>query len=92
MKTALLISITALFLATGTPASAKKWAEWQCRDGVRVHYSTYDFIHENPEDKTVSVEITGLHDPVKQRVTFKDAKDGIMWAFLNDRRCQRDDQ
>jgi len=91
MKTILLIGIAVLCLATGT-AHAKKWAEWQCRDGVRVHYSMYDFTHENPEDKTVSFEITGLRDVIKQRVIFKKATDGFTWPFLNGVRCQRDDQ
>jgi hypothetical protein len=91
------IAIALVLLALAAPARAQLPTEplksWECAGGVRVAIAA--------EDSRYQVEITGLSDPIKDRVTFKEEPlrgspriQGYhaFWAYLNGKRCRQEEK
>jgi hypothetical protein len=85
-----LLTIIAVLLVGATPASARFAMNWECGpDKVEV---TLTFLKPHQwEGHYLShgIEIAGLRDPVKDRVTFKEVtKEGYLRAYLNGKPCK----
>jgi hypothetical protein len=86
-----LLTIVAVLLASATPASARNIMDWYCGDDVAVSITVSAAHKTGLSHLTHSVEINGLRDPVKDRVTFKlvPSEYGyrVFGAYLNGKRC-----
>jgi len=77
-------------LVVATPASARFAMNWECGpDKVEVSLAFTKPHQWEGHYLSHQIEISGLRDPVKDRVTFKPiTKDGYLGAFLNGKPCK----
>ena len=98
MKTVFLIGIAVLFLATGA-AHARSWDKWDCANDIKITL-TVSAPHQNIHRRFLySIEVDGLRDPEKDRVTFKvvpviqyGRRAERTEVYLNGKRCKEIEQ